>query len=71
VEALAAALVATSDEPLALPVLRWRCISVLGALARSGGPVAAAARERLTAIAADASQPAEHHQWAGEALLGC
>lgn len=70
-EALAAALVAPPDEPLALPVLRWRCISALGTLARSGGPAADAARERLTAIAADASQPPEHLQWAGEALLGC
>ncbi len=70
VVSLAAAL--TPAEPDADPaplVLRRHCLLSLGALARSAGPAAEAARGCLAAIAAHPEQAVEHRHWASAALL--
>lgn len=68
-EALAAPLTKAYEQAPSPPLLRRRCIRSLSALARGSGPVAEAALERLSALADDPAQPAEHRHWAGEALI--
>lgn len=67
---LAAVLHGAPETALAPALLRRRCITVLGDIARSSGPTADAALARLVALASAADQPEEQRHWATEVLLG-